>query len=285
METLSNDPLFLLALEMDLPDMLRWCATNKKHLNICQKDNLWLRRIDKDFGPELNSYSPQTREEFLNQINLHTTNNREKYILLYQLNKLKQYPLFKNGNIYSILMTSDLSLKNSIPKGLDALKNLRRFIISGKNIKQIPEEIFDLNLIDLDINYTNITTISPKIGKLSKLRRLDLSNNKLSEIPNEIGNLTELRYLSLFNNNLTSLPDSLKNLTNLQILSISDNKIKNLPDFSNLKNLQSFRASNNKINVIPSYFTQLPYLREILMVKNPLYSWPQELEMNDILIR
>ena len=64
----------------------------------------------------------------------------------------------------------------------------------------IPDEIYELsNLESLSLSLNNLFgKISPKIGNLEKIRRLDLGDNSLSGvIPEEIYLLTELTFLRL----------------------------------------------------------------------------------------
>ena len=50
MEQLDKDRLFLIALELDLPSLLRFCETNKRISNIiCGQPHIWVRKLKKDF--------------------------------------------------------------------------------------------------------------------------------------------------------------------------------------------------------------------------------------------
>ena len=49
METLRKDELFKIALEFDLPDLLRFCTSSKKiNEKICQRNDIWLIKL-KEF--------------------------------------------------------------------------------------------------------------------------------------------------------------------------------------------------------------------------------------------
>lgn len=76
--------------------------------------------------------------------------------------------------------------------------------LSGRELKSLPTEIFDLK----------------------SLEELDLSNNKLDSLDEKIGNLTGLKFLDLSGNNLLSLPRSLLNLKVLTNLNVSYNPLK-----------------------------------------------------------
>ena len=48
---LPNDLIINIALELDLPDLIKWCSLNKKFNNItCDNDTFWMNRYRKDFG-------------------------------------------------------------------------------------------------------------------------------------------------------------------------------------------------------------------------------------------
>lgn len=50
MEKLSKDELYLLALQLDLPDLLSFCeSTTKFDKKICQDPSVWERKIKRDF--------------------------------------------------------------------------------------------------------------------------------------------------------------------------------------------------------------------------------------------
>ncbi|GAG82288.1 unnamed protein product, partial [marine sediment metagenome] len=50
MEKLEKDQLFLLATELDLPQLLKFCQTNKKiNKLVCQRDDIWLYKLNKEF--------------------------------------------------------------------------------------------------------------------------------------------------------------------------------------------------------------------------------------------
>lgn len=281
MENLSNDPLFLIAIEMDLPDMLRWCQVNKKNANVCAKDSLWLALINRDFKKEMS-------DAFIKALDKYTKNNKEKYILLYQLKKLQSLEYFKRENLHDIFRVDKVVWpKNlSILKEIVALKKLTRLTLTGRNIIQIPEFIFQLgSLNELDVNTTSISSISKNIGNLKDLTTLSLNSNRIQELPEEIGLLKNLKRLYLRDNKLTALPESIGNLTQLIQLGFSNNQVRKLPDLSNLHNLESLLASGNKLKEIPDYFNtkNMPKLREVFVMHNPLNNWPFELELAGII--
>ncbi|TQD76954.1 hypothetical protein C1H46_037500 [Malus baccata] len=84
----------------------------------------------------------------------------------------------------------------------------------------------DLRVISINLPYMQLGgTISPSIGKLSRLQRLALHQNSLhGNIPNEITNCAELRALYLRANYLQGgIPSDIGNLSYLTILNLSTN--------------------------------------------------------------
>jgi len=62
--------------------------------------------------------------------------------------------------------------------------------------------------------------MSPKIGQLTKLRKLNMASNLISKIPEEIGNCESLETLCIQNNRFASFPCSFMKLNNLKELSL-----------------------------------------------------------------
>jgi len=51
MEKLEKDQLFLLALELDLPELISFCQTNKRINNlICKRNDIWYYKLNKEFS-------------------------------------------------------------------------------------------------------------------------------------------------------------------------------------------------------------------------------------------
>ncbi|KAM1080949.1 hypothetical protein ACFX1X_015778 [Malus domestica] len=87
----------------------------------------------------------------------------------------------------------------------------------------------DLRVSSINLPYMQLGgTISPSIGKLSRLQRLALHQNSLhGNIPNEITNCAELRALYLRANYLEGgIPSDIGNLSSLTILDLSSNLLR-----------------------------------------------------------
>lgn len=87
--------------------------------------------------------------------------------------------------------TQDNSAKSSgIVFDTQNLKSITELKLSGKEIKTLPGEIFEME----------------------NLKVLDISNNELDELPSEIKNLKNLKILIMNGNNLYELPEELSRL-------------------------------------------------------------------------
>ena len=159
------------------------------------------------------------------------------------LNEFSEYNLsFSNMNILNIGTQNwsasgrllDLILYESypvdfIPTSIENLDALLLLDLSADNqspghLDYIPSEIGELtNLLELYLNYNNLTSLPESIGNLSNLEELNVSYNKLEILPESIENLENLEVLSLHDNLLISLSENLCNLDTSCEIDISDN--------------------------------------------------------------
>ena len=111
MENLTKDALFLIAIELNLPGLLQFCATNSRINDlICKRNDIWNYKLKNRFPNYPESLKQST--------------SRKTYTLLYKLNVLKE----------------KLNLTDSI-KDLYNRKYLR---LNNKNLTEIPKEIGSL---------------------------------------------------------------------------------------------------------------------------------------------
>ncbi|CAL5044143.1 unnamed protein product [Urochloa decumbens] len=132
-------------------------------------------------------------------------------------------------------------------------------------------------VIYLLLSNSNLTgTISPEIGNLSALVKLDLHSNQLSgSIPPELGMLSQLAELNLSTNLLDGLiPEALGLLKSLTYLYLySNNLTGSIPEA--VCNCSSLTYIDLKINSLTGeipFSTQcrLPYLQRIILYRNKL---------------
>lgn len=174
--------------------------------------------------------------------------NKETYVLLYKLTKLKQKLRLKQ-NIYELYTLEKLNIFSNItelPKEIGALTNLKQLNLVSSNITRLPKEIGMLtNLIYLNLKNNKFSSFPVEICMLTNLKGLELENNKITTLPKEIGMLTNLENLDLTNNNISKLPVEIINLTNLKYVILRGNeinKISEIPKYirDKLKNTQFF---------------------------------------------
>ena len=146
MENASKDVLFTIAMNLELPGLLRWCSSNSKiHRSVCQNDDVWRSKLLKDY--------PKDYQKFDLKKSL-----RETYVFLYQLSYIKKL-LNTNESLYEIFLKKEINL-------------------SHKGLKKVPA--FDLpNLQRLFLHNNNLTEVP--VFNLPNLRYLYLHNNQLTE--------------------------------------------------------------------------------------------------------
>ena len=61
------------------------------------------------------------------------------------------------------------------------------------NLKFIPEEVFTMtNLVRLDLGWNHLEEISPRIGELSKIRRVMVKSKSIKDITSRAGKLRQI---------------------------------------------------------------------------------------------
>ena len=220
-QSLSNDLLFSLAIQLDLSDLLKFCSASKRINNtICKKDNIWLYKLNKEFPDwrelksDINIKNPITLFPIVKAQSV-----RDIYIILYHWNifKILKEKIIKE-DLYKIYQFEELHLDCKqiieIPREIGQLINLQILSLNNNHIIKIPKEIGQLKALKkLYLNNNNIIEIPKEIEKLTALKELFLNNNKITDIPIE---LTQLTALYLRNNKITEIPKEIEHLTNLQ---------------------------------------------------------------------
>lgn len=134
-------------------------------------------------------------------------------------------------------------------------------------------ESFDEEGNDLTVRLLNLT---PAIGQLKQLRRLELVGAGLTTLPSEVGSCASLEELVLDQSNVEWLPYELGNLRNLKMLSIRNGKLQQLnTGLWNCSNLRTLHASCRG-DVLPGGISQLRQL-DTLILDMPMKRVPEEL--------
>lgn len=104
------------------------------------------------------------------------------------------------------------------------------------------------NLLILNIDNNELTTLPPTVGQLSSLIELNASNNNIITLPSEITQLQHLKTLYLRNNQLSQLPANIDKLASLEVLDLSLNKLKKIPaKLSKIKQLKRLYLTGNDL--------------------------------------
>lgn len=137
----------------------------------------------------------------------------------------------------------DLDDEVVVPDSLGAMH------LSHRGWNEIPKQLLHnskYTLLELDLSYNSISTLTDTIGLCIKLRRLNLSNNHLA-----------------------FLPDTLSQCQQLEILCCADNKIQSIPlSFGSLQCLISLDVRNNCLQDVPDRLSQIPCITSILCSGN-----------------
>jgi len=140
------------------------------------------------------------------------------------------------------LKTVDISL-------FPHFSRIETVMLDGNELKEIPNNIFNLNTLKyLTLNSNKITELPKGLSNLKNLKQLSLSFNKIKELPNELFDLTDLQSLNLYGNNIKNIPSAIQNLSKLERLYLSKNNIGKLPnEIFNLNNLKLLEIDNNPL--------------------------------------
>ncbi|XP_028071275.1 probable LRR receptor-like serine/threonine-protein kinase At3g47570 [Camellia sinensis] len=133
------------------------------------------------------------------------------------------------------------------------------------------QRVTALNLSSLAL----VGSVSPQIGNLTFLRRIDLGNNSFhGEIPQELGKLFRLQYLLLLNNSFQGeFPTNLTHCSHLRYIDMRDNHLggKIPTELGFLSNLSKLNlATNHLTGTIPLSIGNLSNLRELSLGFNNL---------------
>ncbi|KAF4540959.1 Adenylate cyclase [Lasiodiplodia theobromae] len=103
--------------------------------------------------------------------------------------------------------------------------------LASAKLTQLPDDLFLKvpNLTKLILDKNHFVSLSPQMGKLSKLEHLSLARNNIDRLPADIGRLCELRYLDVRENNLNALPQEIWYARKLETLNISSNVLETFP--------------------------------------------------------
>ena len=261
MERLSSDVLFRLAIDLDLPSILRLCSSNKQiNDKLCRRDAIWNYKLKTEFPIEV-------KENWLEG------SPKERYTILYKLEKVREVFKMEKQSLRYIFETERIYQDNKgiveIPKEIDVLKNLKTLSLNDNNIQYVPE--LPLSLKDLRMSDNNLTKIPKSIKNLPKLKNLELEVNNITKIEK----LPEsLEIMTLHSNNIEKIPDDLPN--SLKYLYLTNNHIETIPE-TLPDALEDLEIGKNQITKFPKVLP--PRLRVLDLSHNPIEEIPEDLEL------
>ena len=138
--------------------------------------------------------------------------------------ELLHYKIDKKGHVVGIYLMSggDGWSVHFIPKHISIMIYLKELYFSNCVIKEIPDSIGKLKLLEiLNLNFNYIDEIPYTIGALTFLKELNLSYNKLHRLPASFAQLTSLERLDIAYNKFKELPECVAFLKNLKTLNFS----------------------------------------------------------------
>ncbi|KDP46942.1 hypothetical protein JCGZ_08930 [Jatropha curcas] len=140
-----------------------------------------------------------------------------------------------------------------------------------------PDRVIALNLNSQRL----VGSLSPHIGNLSFLKRIDLNNNSFyGQIPQEMVHLHRLGYLILSNNSFSGkIPANLSSCSNLLVVDLNVNKLQgNIPsELGSLLKLEVLILGKNKLTGrIPPSIGNLSSLSLISLTTNELHGQTPE---------
>ena len=106
METASKDVLFTIAMNLQLPELLKWCSSNSRiNKDVCQNDHVWRSKLLKDY-PDYQKFNLKK-------------SLRETYVFMYQLEYIQKV-LATKESLYDIFLRKELDLSRKELKKVPA---------------------------------------------------------------------------------------------------------------------------------------------------------------------
>ena len=167
-----------------------------------------------------------------------TNNGYVEHLNLMQSDRPMQGSIPGEIGLLSNLQSINIWLQdcnNGLPKEIGNLKKLESVnivVYSTENPTAFPEGLYDC----VGLKYLNMTgagisgTLSPKIGQLKLLERLELgSNNITGPLPEEIGELENLEILNIRGyGKIGEIPSTIGNLRNLYEIEVPEKDLLNM---------------------------------------------------------
>ena len=176
------------------------------------------------------------------------------------------------GAITEVVTELDLSHQGleKFPVAALQLKTLKKLVLTGNPLKEIPEEIAALEeLEELYLKECGLEKLPKTIGQLKKLKILDISaNSKRISLPKALANCEQLQALKMNNTSLSAIQTVHANLKQLAVLEASGCTEKPGPalfpgTITRFTALRSLDLSGNPFVSIPNSLLKLQNLENL----------------------
>jgi len=197
-------------------------------------------------------------------------------------NQKKSFYKSENSVIWSDNKGKYLWLQNkgltTLPDGLGKL-NIYKAILTGNDLKEIPEQIFEINTLEnLIVAVNPINQFPCNISQFKRLKSISFAETRIKEISCDLSQLDSLEHFDIARNGLTKFPDQIKTIPNLTWLSLNSNQFTDFSFIDNrLKNLQTLYLYTNKVKSISAETKFLVNLKELLIFDNEIESIPDNI--------
>eukprot|EP01118_Nematostelium_gracile_P008512 TRINITY_DN2821_c0_g1_i1.p1 TRINITY_DN2821_c0_g1~~TRINITY_DN2821_c0_g1_i1.p1 ORF type:complete len:642 (+),score=173.96 TRINITY_DN2821_c0_g1_i1:49-1974(+) len=146
--------------------------------------------------------------------------------------------------------------------------------LAGKNLSELPEDVFELDIGKLDASKNSLSFLPNSIENLKKLAEIDLNFNKISVLPEQLSKCQHVKDVSLSNNQFSKFPSVLLELRNLSRLFLDYNRLDNIPDeVYRLPNIHTLSLTFNLIQSFPDVGTMSKTLQYLVLGNNKINSF------------
>jgi Leucine-rich repeat (LRR) protein len=117
----------------------------------------------------------------------------------------------------------------------------------------------------LDVCQNHLKSL-PHLGNLRNLVDLNLQCNQLTSLPVDLENLISLKRLHIGYNRLPEFPKCLAGMRSLEELDLEGNNMERIgPEIGNLMRVQKLYLSRNRLVELPEELSQLTECRELFL--------------------
>jgi internalin A len=168
---------------------------------------------------------------------------------------------------------------STLPTDVRRLTNLRVLHVEGDSIRDLPEWLSELTLLEhLVIANTSVERLPSTVGGLRSLRTLGASTTHLSALDDEVRDLASLEVLTISNTAIKLLPSWIGELKKLRVLDMGFNRVPSLPDsLASLSELTHLYLWGHHLREFPSVLLSLSRLEMLDLSSSGSEGIPQDL--------